>query len=114
MIVRDGKDINKYYLLVHLNWESWTKYGITIGSKICPGMTVAEVGTQEYTEAYHLHVSVICLQPKESPIPYWDEIDEYHEGIIRNSLYVFPIWVWNNRNRMRNPFNHKETWKGRK
>ena len=112
MIVRDGKDKNKYFLLLHLNWESWQKYGITIGSKVSPGMTVAEVGTQEYTIAYHLHMSVICLKPNESPIPYI-KLGKKEPGIIRNDSYTFPIWDKKYKDRMRNPFNHKEEWKTR-
>lgn len=112
MIVRDGKDKNKYFLLLHLNWESWQKYGITIGSKVSPGMTVAEVGTQEYSTAYHLHVSVIVLNKDESPIPVIRR-GQTIPGTIRNENYTFPIWIWDNRNKMRNPFNHKEEWKGR-
>ena len=112
MIVRDGKDKNKYFLLLHLNWESWEKYGITVGSKVSPGMTVAEVGSQEYSTAYHLHVSVIVLNNDESPIPVIRR-GQTIPGTIRNENYTFPIWIWDNRNKMRNPFNHKEEWKGR-
>ncbi|MBQ8680224.1 MAG: M23 family metallopeptidase [Treponema sp.] len=112
MIVRDGKDKNKYYLLLHLNWESWKKYGITVGTKVSPDMTVAEVGTQEYATAYHLHMSVICLKPNEYPIP-TIKLGKKEPGVIRDENYTFPIWLWKNKNKMRNPFNHKEEWKGR-
>ena len=114
MIVRDGTDKNKYFLLLHLNWKSWEKYGVTVGSKVNPGMTVAEVGTQEYATQYHLHVSVIVLSAGEHPIPYKDKnTQEIKDGIIRDSIYTFPIWIYRNRNKMRNPFNHQEEWKGR-
>lgn len=33
-------------------------------------------------------------------------------GRIRNSAYLFPIWGY--KDKMRDPFNHKITWKGRK
>ena len=118
MLVRDGKDSNKYYLLLHLSWNSWEKYGVHIGTKVYPGMTVAGVGTQEPVVAYHLHVSVIMLNSGEIPIDSFNEItNRFVSGKIRNSAYSFPLWDCvgdkNNLNRFRNPFDHSKTWKGR-
>src|SRR5574344_1608020 len=111
MLLRDGKDSNKYYLLLHLSWNSWEKYGVHIGTKVYPGMTVAGVGTQEPVVAYHLHVSVIMLNSGENPI--YDE-ETKMDGIIINSKYSFPIWEWRYKNKMKNPFNYKDEWRGRK
>ena len=94
------------------NIENMKKYGITIGSNVSPGMTVAEVGTQEYSQAFHLHVSVIVLNNNESPIPITKRGQKI-PGIIRNESYTFPIWDKKYKDKMRNPFNHKEEWKGR-
>ena len=33
--------------------------------------------------------------------------------MIRDKAFRFPVWSNENKNKMRNPFNHKETWKGR-
>jgi murein DD-endopeptidase MepM/ murein hydrolase activator NlpD len=116
MLVRDGKDSNKYYLLLHLSWNSWEKYGVHIGTKVYPGMTVAGVGTQEPVVAYHLHVSVIMLNSGEVPIP--EKLERLAlSGKIRDESYSFPIWDCvgdkNNLDRFRNPFDHSKTWKGR-
>lgn len=109
MIVQDAYDKNKYYLLLHLAYESWKKYNISIGTKVYPGMKVAGVGKQDYSEtAYHLHISVAVLLPSEKAIP---EDDKKGPVIIRDSNYLFPIWGYNAK--MRDPFNHKITWKGR-
>ena len=111
MIVRDGRNKNKYYLLLHLNWNSWERYGISIGTQVWPGLTVAEVGTQDSKEAYHLHISVIILEQGESPLPGGSNTTD--DAIIRNKNYVFPIWDSTHKAKMRNPFNHSEEWKGR-
>ena len=116
MIVRDDYDKNKYYLLLHLAYESWKKYNVGIGTKVYPGMKVAGVGKPDYSKtAYHLHVSVVVLDGAEQPIDM--EMSENGKkikktGIIRNSAYLFPIWGY--KDKMRDPFNHKTTWKGRK
>ena len=113
MIVRDAYDKNKYYLLLHLAYESWKKYNVGIGTKVYPGMKVAGVGKPDYFKtAYHLHVSVIVLNNGECPI--YEIDDELHkkEGSIRNKEFKFPIWGY--KDKMRDPFNHKTTWKGRK
>ena len=110
MIVQSLKDLNTYYLLVHLAYTSWNTYGIKRGMTITPGMIVAGVGTQEWIAAYHLHVSVIVLEEGEYPI-YINERQK--TPMIRDKAFRFPVWSNENKNKMRNPFNHKETWKGR-
>jgi hypothetical protein len=64
IIVQDSKDPFKYYLLVHLAWESYKDFEIEAGSVISPEQPVARVGHADTNalkrEAnYHLHVSVI-------------------------------------------------------
>jgi hypothetical protein len=116
MIVQDMEDPYEYYILLHLSWDSWNEFGITAGSKISPGKSVAKVGCADGgVGGYHLHVSVVrSTGYKMSNGEYYDS-DSFlkSEKVIYTKSFTFPIWgypdVWVD------PFDHSiQGWGGRK
>lgn len=125
MIVRDGKDLFKYYLLVHLAWESYKEFKIKEGIVVSPGQPVARVGHADADALkrkanYHLHVSVIRSDKfGNAGVPYeLSDFPQSHvppEQTILGTTYRFPIWHNDFKYVFLNPFdqNPDKPWKGR-
>jgi hypothetical protein len=117
MIVQDGKDPYKYYLLVHLAWESWNDFGIKPGMTISPQQSVAKIGCADIDEKkgggnYHFHVSVVRSENFKNGENKYKPID-FPDGDIIDKDYVFPVWKDINRKYMLNPLDNSQTWGGR-
>lgn len=111
VLMQSNNDRDLYYLAVHLDDTSFSKYNLKEGKYITPGDKIAKIG--KYPNGDHLHVSVIKLNKNDTVISKSGILYVENNTKLKKEILRFPIW--GEPKKMINPFDYNsDHWAGRK